>query len=145
MGKTGVQNTQSQVSVQTYWRDLTALWNLELSKYESEAVKCQIAEELLACIILRGYELAGSREQEMEKTESQGAERIQGQETEKMEKEEQDVCMEQGIELDEMRQMISSIREFLEQEEIKKDRKETLIQQCDEAEKTIMRMKKAIE
>ena len=66
-------------------------------------------------------------------------------ERQKMEKEEQDVCMEQGIELDEMRQMISSIREFLEQEEIKKDRKETLIQQCDEAEKTIMRMKKAIE
>lgn len=145
MGKTGAGEEQLEVSVQTYWTDLTALWELELSKYESEVVRCQIVEELLACVILRGYELAGSKGQETAKMESQEAEGIQGQETEKMEKETQDTCMEQGIKLEEMSQMILSIREFLEQEVIEEDREEALIQQCDEAEKTIMRMKKALE
>lgn len=136
IGKTGIQEMQSEISVQTYWRDLTVLWNLEFSKYESSVVRCQIAEELLACIILRGYELAGNKGQEAEENEDLSSEKRESETRETDRKQE-------GV-LEKMGQVISSIREFFEQEVIEEDRKKVLIQQCDEAERAIERIKNAL-
>lgn len=56
LGRNTPENKQ-EFSAQIYWEDLTKLWNLKSIQKEKVQLKYQIAEEMLACMILYGSEL----------------------------------------------------------------------------------------
>lgn len=59
IGKKGIDGTY-EISAQQYWSDLKEIWNTEFLKEQAEQLKWQVAEEILACLLLRGNELSGS-------------------------------------------------------------------------------------
>lgn len=62
------EDGKNQAEFWSYWMDLKRLWRLENISTESIGIRRQVANELLSCLIMRGYELqqAGETREEME-------------------------------------------------------------------------------
>lgn len=56
IGKVGIDEGY-EIASQQYWSDLKEIWNTEFLKEQTVQLKWQVAEEILACLLLRGNEL----------------------------------------------------------------------------------------